>query len=72
MDRQQAVALLKEMMALDLVQPSFVTVEKNNRGTYSLIMKPNGNLTEIRAFLADKELMLLENKEKGTCSICTP
>jgi len=72
LERQEAITLLKELLALGIVQPSFVSVEKNKQGTYSLTMKPNGNLTEIRAFLSDKDLILYEDKEKGICSICKP
>ena len=35
-------------------------------------MKADGNLTEIRAFLADKDLILSEDKVKGTCTIYNP
>jgi len=51
-----------------------VSVEKNKNkeGAFSLTMKANGNLPEIRAFLSNKDLMLCEDKEKGKCSVYKP
>jgi hypothetical protein len=72
LDRQQAVALLKQMVVSGLVQPPIVSVDKNSDGTFSLVMKVNGNLAEIKAYLTDKNLILFENKDTDTCTICTP
>ena len=69
MDRKEAVALLKEMITLGLIQPSFVSVDRNKLGTFSLNFKADGNLPEIRAFLCDKGFLLSEDAEKGTCTI---
>lgn len=69
LDRAEAVSLLKELITLGLILPSFVSVEKNERGAFSLTMKTNGDVAELRAFLADKELMLSEDNERGTCTI---
>jgi hypothetical protein len=33
-------------------------------------MKANGNLPDIKTFLVSKDLVLSEDEEKGTCTIC--
>jgi hypothetical protein len=68
--RAGAVSLLKEMVTLGLIRPSVVSVGKNKQGTFSLMMKPNGNLPDIKAFLVSKDLILSEGEEKGICTIC--
>ncbi len=72
MDRKEAVVLLKEMVNLGLIQPSFVSVEKNDHDTFNLVMKADGNLFEIRSFLSDKNLIISEDEKRGTCTIYTP
>ncbi len=72
MNRDEAVTILKELIALNLVHPSFVSLEKNNLGIFSLTVKADCNLTEIRAFLADKDLILYKDEAKGTCTIYKP
>jgi hypothetical protein len=69
LDRKEAVALLKEMITLGLIQPSFVSVDRNKLGSFSLNFKANGDLPEIKAFLCDKGLLLSEDPERGTYSI---
>jgi hypothetical protein len=69
LDRSQAVALLKELIRLNLVQSSFVSIDKNKQGTFSLNFKCSDNLPEISAFLIGKDLVVSEDKEKGTCSL---
>jgi hypothetical protein len=72
LNRSQVVVLLKEMLALGIVQPSFVSVEKNDHGTFDLTMKADGNLLDMRSFLLYKNLLMTENKEKGTFTIYKP
>jgi hypothetical protein len=72
LDRIEAVALLKELAELNLVIPSIVSIDKNKEGNFNLTIKTNSNLLGIRAFLADKNLILYEDTEKGTCTIYTP
>ena len=69
LDRSQAVALLKELIRLNLIQSSFVSIDKNKQGTFSLNFKCNDNIPEINVFLVGKDLVVSEDKEKGTCSI---
>ena len=46
LDRVEALSLLKELTTLGIVQPTFVSVEKNEQGTFYLTLKVNGNLSE--------------------------
>ena len=72
MERKEAVDLIKELIRLNLAHPSFVDLEKNERGTYSVVLKANGDLNQIRTFLAKTDLALLEDIEKDTCTIYKP
>jgi hypothetical protein len=69
LDRQEAVALLRELIAANLAQPSLISIDKIKNNTFSITMKGDTNLLGLRAFLADKDLVLRENKENGTCTI---
>jgi hypothetical protein len=73
LNRQEAIDLLREIASQNFFQPSLVTIEKNEHGTFSLILKANDKLMEIRAFLANKkDLMLFEDKETGISTIYEP
>jgi hypothetical protein len=71
LDRAEAVSLLKELIRLNFVQPSLISVEKNTRGTFSLVMKPDGDLQGIQ-LIAEKNLAIEEDKKKGYCIIFKP
>jgi len=64
LDLQEATTLLNELVAQNLAHPSYISVEKNDHGTYNISLKTNSHAVEIRAFLADKNLILSEDKEK--------
>jgi hypothetical protein len=72
LDRAEAVALLKELIGLHLVQPSLISIEKNSRGGFSLIMKVDGDLQGIRQLIAEKNLAIEEDKKKGYYIIFEP
>jgi len=72
LDRAEAVALLREMISLHLVQPSLISVEKNTRGGFSLIMKVDGDLQGIKRLIAKKNLAMEEDKKKGYFIIFEP
>lgn len=71
LDRVEALRLLKELIALGTVQPTFVSVEQNKEGTFSLTLKVDGNLPELKAFLNCRKMLFSEDIEKGTCTINT-
>ena len=72
MERKEAVALIRELIRLNLAHLSFIDIEKNERGTYRIELKANGDVNQIRAFLAKTDLVLLEDVEKGACAIYRP
>ena len=69
LNRAEAVALLKELISLNLIQPSLISVEKNASGGFSLIMKVDGDLQGMRQLIAEKNLAMEEDEEKGYCII---
>ena len=69
LNRSEAVALLKELIRLHLVQPSLISIEKNASGTFSLILKANGNIQGVRQFITEKNLVIEEDEKNGYCII---
>ena len=55
--RAEAVALLKELGEAELIQPSFVIIEKIFPGIYQLKIKGDYNFQEIGAFLNNRFLI---------------
>ena len=72
LDRAGAVALVKELISLHLVQPSLISIEKNTRGAFSLIMKVDGDIQGVKHLIAEKNLVIEEDKEKGYLIIFEP
>ena len=72
MERKEAIELLKILIDLNLAEPSFVSLQKNEKGSFDLKMKTNGNLEGIRTFAADKDLKLYWDAEKRICVISKP
>ncbi len=72
LQRSEAIALLKEIIGANLVQPSFIHVKENQHGHYDLIIKDECDPVEIRRLIAKKDLALLVDKEKDTCRIYRP
>ena len=72
MKREEAVALLKELIMLNLAMPSVVDLERNNHGRFDLIINADCNLPALRQFIAEKKFVLVEDKQKGYCVISKP
>ena len=70
LERQQAVALLKEIISLDLAQPTAVYVRKN-KGKFELIMKVNC-APALQNFINQRGLMWRERQDMGVCIIYSP
>jgi hypothetical protein len=70
LERQQAVALLKEMIAQDLAQPTAIYV-RENKGQFELVMKDECR-PPLQNFIAEKGLKWRLNKEMGVCIIYKP
>lgn len=60
MKRTEAVALLKELGAEQLIQPSLILIQQSPDG-YQLQIKGNYNFQEIETFVKDR-FFLEENK----------
>ena len=67
MERDQAVALLKEIITHDLAQPTAVYV-RENKGKFELVMK-NDCTPPLQIFIAEKGLKWRVRKDLGVCII---
>ena len=54
MKRTEAIGLLKELVAEQLIQPSLVLLEQRNPDTYQLLIKSDYNFKEIETFVKDR------------------
>ena len=54
MERAEAVALLKELVAEQLIQPSLVLIEQRSPDRYQLQVKGNYDLQEIEMFVKNR------------------
>ncbi len=57
------MALLKELIDKGLIAPSLISVEKNDQGTYDLILKGNCDAKELKEAVAEKDLLIEEQKD---------
>jgi hypothetical protein len=70
LQRKEAVSLLKQLIERELVQPSFVSLEKNKQGGFDLVLKVDCDLQPLKKFLSENNLAVRE--EKGYCAIYKP
>ena len=54
MKREETVALLKELGAEHLIQPSFVLIDRRKPDSYALKIKGVYNLQDVEIFLRNK------------------
>jgi hypothetical protein len=71
LNRNEAISLLKELLDHHFIQPSHASIHRDEIDNYSLILKIRNSLF-LSAFMADKDLVLHEEKEKGICRIFSP
>ena len=71
MDRTQAMALLKELVAYDLVDPSYVSIFQTKHNYYQLQIKCNYN-KRIEEFAKNNNLAIEEDKEHKYLVIYKP
>ena len=64
MDRLQAMAMLRELVDNDLVDPSYVSIVKRSPTQYQIQIKCNYNKIEIQAHAKKHGLTIEEDKEK--------
>ena len=67
MKRAEAVALLKELSASHLIQPSCMSIEQRKPDRFQLCVKGDYDCELIELFLLDRELEFEENPVKGLC-----
>ena len=64
MDRKEAMAMLKELVDNDLVEPTYVHISLRIPEHYQIQIKCNYNRNEICEFAKKKQLTIKEDKEK--------
>jgi hypothetical protein len=70
MERAEAIRLLRGLVILDLAQPSFVSLNKNERdGKFSLVFKGCYDPERIRTYIEERNLSLSVDKDNYTCTI---
>ena len=67
MQRYEAIALMKELCAEHLIQPSLVLIEQRKPDSYQLCLKGDYDRTEIELFLKNYSLTVEEHPTKGLC-----
>ncbi len=67
--REQAVAILKELIAADLIHPIWMAIGENTLNHYELRFKGEINQVSIEEFLQKRNLALEQNKEKDYFAI---
>jgi hypothetical protein len=72
MQRYETVALLKEMGAQNLIQPSLVLIEERKPDRYELQIKGFYDLDLIRIFAQQYNLTVAEDATKGYLVIFKP
>jgi hypothetical protein len=71
LDRLQAMAVLKELVADNLVDPSYVSIGKRSPTNYQIQIKCNYN-KEIEAYAKKHGLTITEDKERKYLVIFKP
>ena len=64
MDREQAVALLKELVAQDLIEPSHISIGQRSPEHYQIQIRNDYNRQHLDEFVKKHKLSVSEDKEK--------
>jgi len=72
LERHEAVALLKELVGLHLAPLSVISIQRNSRGRFDLIVKTDCGTPEFIQFIAERNLAVQADKENGYCTISKP
>jgi hypothetical protein len=72
LDREQAMAMLRELVALDLVEPSFVHISERVPNHYQIQIKSDYNREKIEAHAKKQDLIIKEDKERKYVVIFKP
>lgn len=72
LDRKEAIALLRELVTCDLVEPSWVSVEERKPNHFQLQIKCDYNKTELEAYAKKHGLTIIDDKERKYLIIFKP
>ncbi len=72
MDRAEAIKLLKDLVAQDLVDPSYINISKTIPKHYQIKIKCDYNRKELMAFAKKNNLTIREDKEQKYSVIYRP
>jgi hypothetical protein len=72
MRREQAVALVKELVANNLIQTNWLLIERRKPDSYELKFRGDCERCLLDTFLQNRNLAMEENKEKELIIIFKP
>ena len=72
MRREQAVALVKELVDNNLIQTNWLLIDKRKPDSYELKFKGDWDRYSLNDFLKNRNLVIEENKEKQYLVIFKP
>jgi hypothetical protein len=72
MRREQTVALVKELVANNLIRTNWLSIDRRKVDSYELRFRGDCQRHDVEVFLQNRNLAMEENKEKGFCIIFKP
>ena len=72
MRRENAVALVKELVCNNLIQTNWLSIDRRKVDSYELRFIGECERNNLDTFLQNHNLAMEENKEKGFCIIFKP
>ena len=72
MERGEAVGVLKEIISENLGMPSVVSLNRNERCKFDLMLKGDCDVHALQKFVAERNLSIREDKENGYLTIFKP
>jgi hypothetical protein len=72
MRREQAVAVVKELVGNNLIQTNWLSIDKRKPDSYELKFRGYCERLLLDSFLQNRNLAMDENREKGFCIIFKP
>jgi hypothetical protein len=72
LNQSEAMAMLRELVAYNLVNPSYVHINERSANVYQLQIKIKYNATELGQFAKTRGLTIHENKEQKYLLIFKP
>ncbi len=64
--------IAKDLMLQYMEQLSVLSIVEDERGQFSITFRAGGSLESLRVYLADKNLVLFDDKENGIYRIYEP